>query len=185
MNVFWTQGYDGASVQELLDAMGVSRGTMYASFGDKPSLFAACFERYLSTVDAGVKEILRGSGSASEAIRNTLDAIARFVTEGVRRGCFVTNAAIELAPGEPVLHERVRKAIDATQGAYAEAIRRGIAQGEFRPDTDVDVLARFLIATNQGIVVLGKAGASHEELASVVEFACDSLHRGAAVSQVA
>ena len=185
MQVFWTNGYEGSSVQDLLDAMGVSRGTMYSSFGDKPALFLACFERYLVTVDSQVKGILKKPGSAMDAIRETLLVVAQVVTEGIRRGCFVTNSAIELSPQEPALADRVRDAIAKAHSHFADAIRRAIEQGEIKPDADVDTLAQYLIVNSQGLVVLGKAGASREELNRVAEFTCDSIERAVAAPQLA
>ena len=98
MEVFWAHGYEATSVQDLLDAMGINRASMYDTFGDKHALFMAAFEHYGRTVTRGVEEVLDGPGSPLANIRKVLTRMAGDVVGGRSRGCLACNTAVELAP---------------------------------------------------------------------------------------
>lgn len=174
-DVFWTLGYEGTSVDDLLDAMKINRSSMYATLGDKEKLFELCLDRYVSTVASEINGYLRAPGPGLDAIRGTLEQVADFVTQNVRKGCFVTNSAIELGAVNPKLHEKASAAIQGMEMAYADALQRAVQQREIPEDADVPSLAKFLIATNEGVVVMGKAGADRAVLDQVIEVACSAL----------
>jgi TetR/AcrR family transcriptional repressor of nem operon len=179
MDVFWTSGYEGTSIDDLLDAMEINRSSMYAAFGDKEKLFELCFDRYISTVASEMIDYLRAPGPGLDAIRGTLEQIADFVTKNVQKGCLVTNSAIELGAVNPKLHEKASAAIHGMEMAYTDALERAVRQGEIGEDAHVASLAKFLIATNEGVVVMGKAGAERAALDRVIDVACAALKQPA------
>lgn len=120
-------------------------------------------------------DYLRAPGPGLDAIRGTLEQVADFVTKNVQKGCFVTNSAIELGAVNPKLHERASAALQSMERAYADALERAVRQGEIGDDADVGSLAKFLIATNEGVVVLGKAGAERAALDRVINVALSAL----------
>ncbi len=117
MDVFWTHGYDATSVQDLLDAMGINRGSMYDTFGDKHALFTAAYDHYAQNAAARITRILDGPGSPLANIRKLLRCMADPAGDGRRRGCMCTNAVVELAPHDA----QVAGAVKNTLGFLARA----------------------------------------------------------------
>lgn len=169
MQVFWDRGYEGASLPDLIDGTGLSRGSLYKAFGDKKGLLLAALDRYM---DEGLKrtaEQLSQAGSARAAIRSSLLRHAAESSHGPgQRGCLVVAMAAEQAARDPDIAEKTRGMFERLQQLYAAAIARGQASGEF-PERDAKALARFLVCQIQGMRVLGKTGVAETEMAAMVE----------------
>src|SRR5439155_6557880 len=99
MEAFWERGYNATSVSDLLAEMGLHRGSLYGTFGDKKQLFLAALDKYQDQNVAMIREVLEQPGSARQAIVALLDvAIERCTGAGAARGCLAAKAAMELAP---------------------------------------------------------------------------------------
>lgn len=178
MDLFWRRGFEATSVQDLVDELGVSRSSLYATFGDKDRLFQAALVRYCSTEAGPRHDLLRGSGPVLDAVRELLEGIAAapFVHPD-RRGCLVVNAAMERAPAHRATAEAVAAQFGRFEEALTRALRRGQEQGELDRGQDARALARFLVTVVQGMRVIGKAGADPTALDDVVEIAVGALRR--------
>src|SRR3989454_1175824 len=98
MEVFWTRGYEGASIQDLVKHMGINRQSIYDTFGDKHSLFLEALDRYREIQSRKVFEVLERPGSMKRNLRQLFEeAVARSLSAEGRRGCFVGNSMSELA----------------------------------------------------------------------------------------
>lgn len=175
MDVFWTHGYEATSVQDLVDAMGINRASMYDTFGDKHALFTAAVEHYGATAVGGMEETLAAEGSPLKNIHRLLLRMADPAGDGRCRGCLTTNTAVELAPHDAEAREVVKRLLGRTERALRKALQRAIDRGELSSDADIPTLARFLLVVVQGIVVLGKMGASRGALRDVVSVTCSVL----------
>ncbi|MGD1877400.1 MAG: TetR/AcrR family transcriptional regulator [Kiloniellaceae bacterium] len=174
--VFWRQGYQATSVQDLVAATGLNRGSLYDTFGDKHGLFLAAVEHYRTTVTAQRLDRLEQPGPAREKIATFFRDMVEFsVGEGRLLGCLMTNSAIELAP-----HDRdTRLAVAANMGAMEAAFRRLLTRarkaGEIAADKSPTDLARFLTATANGLRVMAKVTPDRATLRSVVRVALQAL----------
>jgi TetR/AcrR family transcriptional repressor of nem operon len=176
MRLFWQQGYAATSIQDLVDATGVSRSSMYCSFGDKQRLFLAAVDRYVSQVSAARLERLRALGPAKAALRDYFEGMIAFAQgEGQRLGCLLTNAAVEVAPHDAEIAATLRASLGAVEDALFDIIRRGQAQGEIAAGKDARALARFLLGVIQGLRVLVRARADEANLRDVVTTALSTL----------
>lgn len=175
MEVFWTQGYEGSSVQDLLDAMGINRGSMYDTFGDKHALFTAAIDHYGRTVTRGLEQALDAPGSPLGNIRKVLNRMADPAGDRQCRGCLATNTIMELAPHDPEVAEAVRDLLRRVEKAFHRALHRAVAVGELTADADTRALARFLACTLQGLVVLGKASRGRPAVRDIVNVALAAL----------
>src|SRR5258705_4457709 len=93
MEVFWTRGYEGASIQDLVKHMGVNRQSIYDTFGDKHTLFLQALDRYREIESSKVLEVLEQPGSVKKNFRRLFDGVVDKALSGEgRRGCFVGNA---------------------------------------------------------------------------------------------
>lgn len=171
MQVFRDHGYEGASLPDLIEGTGLSRGSLYKAFGDKKGLLLAALDRYMAEGLELTAAQLSQPGAARAAIRTALlrHAVQSSGDAG-RRGCLVVSMASEQAAHDPEIAARTRAMFERLQQLYAAAIVRGQAGGEF-PEGDAQAMARFLVCQIQGMRVLGKTGVAEAEMVALVEMA--------------
>ncbi len=175
MEVFWTHGYEATSVQDLVDAMGISRGSMYDTFGDKHALFSAAIEHYECTVTCGLEKMLAAPGSPLAAIRRCLGMLAGQSRSGPCRGCMATSAAVELSQHDPQVCAAVKRILRRIENAFHGALERAVKAGELDKRADTRSQARFLTGTAQGLSVMAKASASRATMRDIVDVAYGAL----------
>ncbi|WP_285423733.1 TetR/AcrR family transcriptional regulator [Pseudomonas sp. efr-133-TYG-103a] len=169
MNVFWDRGYEGASLPDLIEGTGLSRGSLYKAFGDKKGLLLAALDIYTSQALKVTAEMLSRPGTARQAIHDSMLRHARASSgqEG-RRGCMLVAVANELVAQEPEVAQRIARMLHRTQQLYASAIIRGQAAGELE-EGDEQAMAYFLVCQIEGMRVLGKTGATEADMIALVE----------------
>src|SRR6185369_16780433 len=103
LDVFWERGYGATTPAELLDAIGVGKGSFYNAFGSKHALFVQALRRYGDDRVAGLSRWFADSGPVRQSIKNYLERLAAPENEkAMRRGCFAANTAAELGRHDPV-----------------------------------------------------------------------------------
>ena len=176
MELFWCNGYEATSMRDLLEGMGIGRGSFYDTYGDKRSLFLAALDRFERTRTAWVPEALEEGESPLEAIRyvfeRTVDSLVSFEP---RRGCLLANSAVELAPHDPEVAGRISRYVRRTEDAFEGALKRARAAGELPEHKDPRVLSRFLVTNLHGLRVMARAGADRETLEDTVGVVLDAL----------
>ena len=175
IEVFRARGYHGASVDDLTEGTGLTRGSLYKAFHDKRSLFLAALEHYTAASLKRVGDTLSQPGSAREAIREALMSYARRAATQGAQGCLITSAAMEMMPADEEAGALIKRMFRRMQDLFSAAIIRGQAAGEIPGDYDERALARLLLCTVQGLRVLGKTGPSEAETEEVVDAALRAL----------
>jgi len=176
MQVFWSHGYAGTSIQQLVDATGINRASLYTTFGDKERLFLAALDHYVAEVSAVRVARLREATSARAGLEQYFDDLVTFgAGDGRGLGCLLTNAAVELAPHDPGVAARLQASFGRVERALEETIRRGQAAGELDPARDPKALAAFLVTVIQGLRVLMRARAAEDQLRAVVKTALAAI----------
>ena len=169
MEVFWRRGYEAASIQDLVQHMGINRQSMYDTFGDKHALFLQALDRYREIQSRRVFEILDRPGSVKRNVRLLFEeAVERALSEEGRRGCFVGNATSELAGRCKETAIRTCKSMVSAEKTFQRALVRGTEQGEFRI-RDTRAVARFFYCVLQGLVLTAKASRDRKLLNDVVK----------------
>jgi TetR/AcrR family transcriptional repressor of nem operon len=169
MEVFWMRGYEAASIQDLVQHMGINRQSMYDTFGDKHALFLQALDRYREIQSRRVFEILDRPGSVKKNVRLLFEeAVERALSEEGRRGCFVGNATSELAGRCKETAMRTCKSMASAEKTFQRALMRGTEQGEFRI-RDTRAVARFFYCVLQGLVLTAKASRDRKLLNDVVK----------------
>jgi TetR/AcrR family transcriptional regulator, transcriptional repressor for nem operon len=165
LELFWERGYEATSMADLVGHMGVARASIYATFGGKRALYLKALDRYGELTDPELLTGLSRPGPVLPAVRALLERYAREAAgDGGRRGCFVVNTAVELAPHDPLAARRVQGNWDFVEAALTSALMRAQAQGELAGGKDPRALARCLLVVMQGLRVMGKAGTEPERL---------------------
>jgi TetR/AcrR family transcriptional regulator, transcriptional repressor for nem operon len=165
LELFWERGYEATSMADLVERMGVARASIYATFGGKRALYLKALDRYGELADPGLLAQLSQPGPALPAVRAVVERYAREAAgDGGRRGCFVVNTAVEMAPHDPLAARRVQASWDFVETALTSALMRAQAQGELAEGRDPRALGRFLLVLMQGLRVMGKAGTEPDRL---------------------
>lgn len=176
MQTFWLKGYEATSVQDLVEQMGINRGSLYDTFGDKRSLFLAALAFYDERVMSTVLQDLDHPESPKAAIVEYLQAfVQRAGTDLQGRGCLVTNSAVELSPHDPQIKARVAANLNRVESALYRVIRQAQQVGEISHDKDPRALARFLLNTLQGLRVIAKVDPDPDRLQDIVSMALSIL----------
>ena len=125
LEVFWQYGYEDASLPDLLDGMGLTRGSLYKAFKDKKNLFLLVLERYeIATVNAGV-DLLSNQQieDGSDRILLLFKGLVTAVTEGDHRGCLLCTAAAGSAAHDPDIADAVHRGLNKLQLAVVQALK--------------------------------------------------------------
>lgn len=172
MEFFWAHGYAAAGVDELLRHLGLSRSSLYATYGSKEELFRRALERYLEREARPALAALAEPGPVLPVLRRMLLRLADVERhDPERRGCMVVNTAMERIPADDASAATIRAHLAADVDVLAAALRRAQAQGEVGDDRDPVALARFLVTLIQGLRVVGKATADLDALRDTVDVA--------------
>ena len=176
MGVFWRRGYRGTSIQDLVDATGLKRGSLYAAFGSKAGLFAAVMDRYMATTN--VRRIL--DEGDDRPVRDVIaDVFAALVEAGAgdrtRRGCLLTNTAVELTPHDRTVAARIDDNLRALEDTLCRRLAAAQARGELPAGRRPRALARFLVSSMQGLRVMSKVRPERRVLQDIAEGALACL----------
>ena len=170
MNLFWHKGYNGTSMQELVDGLGISRSSMYDTFGDKHTLFMKALENYKKMATAEMKAIVDNAPTAKEAIRRMFEyTVAELLRDDQHRGCFLVNAGVEMAPHDAEVSKMLCENDKQLEKYFNEAIKTGQSNGEISNEQSSHALAQFILNSIKGIRVTAKSGADKKVFRDIVE----------------
>lgn len=176
VRMFRRYGYAAASIDVLSKATGLRRGSLYAAFDDKRSLFLAALAEYTRATVGHVERTLSTADDPLAGIEAVLRRVARVAADGEgRHGCLLTNTAAELAGRDPEVRAAVTAAFGRLEAAYERAIAEARASGRLPADVDAQALARLLVGVMQGVRVMGTTGAPEAALQQIVDGALRSL----------
>ena len=157
VEVFWAKGYEATSVQDLVDAMGIQRGSIYATFGGKHQLFLSALDRYGDMVVKKLLEILESQASAIESIELFFaQLVEHLLTAGPLRSCLVTNSAIERGLSDEDTKEKVLLILIMIEKEFYQTLLRAQNNGEIAKDRNLISVAEYLTSSMQGLLVMGK-----------------------------
>lgn len=168
MRLFWEQGYEKTSLQDLVEHMGIHRRSLYDTFGDKHTLFIKTMERYAKLTDATLKAEAQRGRTAKESIRLIFDYLIE--TNGEQPiGCFFVNSATELAYRDPAVSELTNEGFGKEEQLLRELIQQGQQSGEISANQEPGLLASSLHTTMIGIRVLRRASADKKKLHRIAD----------------
>lgn len=174
MQLFWQQGYEATSVQDLAAALGLGKGSLYAAFGSKDGLYAAALQRYCAHHASALIALLDDAEQVRPALRSALRSMADADAADPERGCMLVNAATERGD-DPDSVRMVQRTIRQIESALTGALERARIRGEVPADKDPAALARFLTTFIQGLRVMGQARAGTEFVDEALEVALATL----------
>ena len=156
--LFWEKGYHGTSMQDLVDGLGISRSSLYDTFGDKYQLYLKALESYKQQYGSQLGRLTDEATSAKAAIQKLLDMVVTdLLSDEQRKGCFMVNAGVELASYDPQVSQLVGETEQQLEEAFIRVIGQGQEKGEIGQEKNAQALARFLNNTIKGMQVSVKS----------------------------
>lgn len=171
MRVFWKHGYEGASLSDLTAAMGISRPSLYAAFGDKQSLFLRALDRYRESPASYVNRAL-AEPAARGVFKSLLHGVISLVTDPKNPGgCLFVGASLPAAHGEePIRTELARRRLEGERD-IRKRYQRAAREGDLPSDADPKTLAKLTATLMWGICVQSTNGAKRSDLMKTAELA--------------
>jgi AcrR family transcriptional regulator len=172
MEVFWARGYEGASLGDLTEAMGINKPSLYAAFGCKEALFREAVALYDAVESAPIQRAIDEAPTARAAVEASMRHNAHaYARDDQPRGCMVVLASLLGTPE----NEEVRRFLKENRVLAEEALRRrierGIAEGDVPAGADAHKIAAFYTTVTQGLSVQARDGASVQALEAIVDAA--------------
>ena len=177
MQVFWRNGYEGASLSDLTQAMGINRPSLYAAFGDKEALFRKALDRYDEGPAAYVREALK-QPTVRAVTEQLLRGAAKLSTDPHHPpGCLMVQGALVCGEGADCIRQELVARRLASEAAVRRRFKRAKAEGDLPAGSNPADLARYVVTIAQGMAVQAASGASLEGLQRVVATAMDAWPR--------
>lgn len=175
-DLFWAQGYNGTPPQTILDGTGLSRSSLYDTYGDKHTLFLKCLRYYRATETVAGIRYLDEAPDPAAAIRRLFQGYWEFAQAyRQNKGCLMVNTLNEVAPHDSEVAEIVQENRQALEDAYFRAIRRGQQQGKINKTHPPRALARYLVNTLWGLTTQIKLGIEKKVAEDIVKIALSAL----------
>jgi AcrR family transcriptional regulator len=169
LRVFWRKGYEGASMSDLTEAMGVTRPSLYAAFGNKESLFHKALDLYERDKLAYVGEALEAPTARAVAERLLRGGVALLTNPADPKGCLGVISLVACGAEAESIKADVLARRASSDAALLARFERAKAEGDFPGHIEAASLQRYLGAVLQGMAVQGGAGATRAELERLVE----------------
>ncbi|WP_438486074.1 TetR/AcrR family transcriptional regulator [Streptomyces sp. S186] len=174
MEAFWAAGYEATSTQDLCDATGLGRSSIYNTFKSKHDLFERALARYMERKNGELAELLDSDTfTARQKLRAVLQRIIdeEFTRHPDGRGCLVVNTAIEVSSHDAPVAATLERDYGLRLEMIRAVIESGQRDGDIAPDKDSRTLAHLLIAAVGGIRVSARAGVDRTALEGVADAA--------------
>jgi TetR/AcrR family transcriptional repressor of nem operon len=175
MQVFWRKGYAATTPQDLVDALGIGKGSLYNAFGSKHALFELALRRYRDSQGVALLKMLEESGSVKDRLRRTLRVLAEMDVPGTdRRGCMAVNAAAELAGTDESATDLVRRMFDRMEEVFRSLIEEGLRSGEIAAGRDARTMGSLLLNAAVGLRLMARI-TDADRLSRVIDATVDAL----------
>jgi AcrR family transcriptional regulator len=168
LRVFWTKGYEAASLADLTGAMGITKPSLYAAFGNKEALFTKALDLYEREKLAYIGEALQAPTSRGVAERLLRGSLQMQTSDCEPRGCMRVISSVSCPEADSIRTDLMARR-QSSQRALCERMERAKAEGDLPVDTDTEGLCAYLGAILQGMSVQASGGASKAQLEALVE----------------
>lgn len=169
MQLFWGQGYEATSLQDLLSVTGLSKSSLYESFGSKQGLFEAAFTRYFDSRSKQMRDRLEQAESPLAFIHGCLLSVLDDAQQSKPRGCMLVNVANEFSTGDPVVQPLIELATKRFRQVFELAFEQAQACGEQSTEKPPAALALYMHCAMSGLRTQAKSGIAQKDLLTVIE----------------
>ncbi|WP_298151176.1 TetR/AcrR family transcriptional regulator [Flavobacterium sp.] len=149
MNVFWEKGYNGTSMQDLVDAMQINRSSLYNTIGDKHQLFMKCISNYFDNAMKEIREKVAKETSAKQALINIIKDKAGWIVD-CEKGCLGIKTIFEIAPEDNEVRNLMNKNNNIFLDFLAETVQKAMDDGEMDNSEDTSLMAEYIMTSFTG-----------------------------------
>ncbi|HTN38232.1 MAG TPA: TetR/AcrR family transcriptional regulator [Arachidicoccus sp.] len=158
MNLFWARGFNSTSAQDLVEGLGISRSSLYDTFGNKHQLFIRSLEYYRETMSRRLIEMINASTNIEGTIWQIFMKVTHeSLTDKLSKGCLMVNSTIELSPHDTQIATIVAANTQDIEDSLRLLIKKGQQSGTFPNTLSARSLSRFLYNSIRGLRVLAKS----------------------------
>jgi len=175
MDVFWRVGYERASLELLLQAMGISKQSLYDTYGDKRALYLKALAHYREQTLTSMRTLFASAGTTRDGFSRLLLGLSAESEEQHARGCLLLSANLEREADDAVIAAFLRENQAAVETIFADAIARGQSRRELSKALDAQALARFFTVTIQGMRAMARLQSNRRALRQVARVALAAL----------
>lgn len=175
MDLFHARGFAHTSFADLVNSLGISRQSLYDTYGDKHTLFLTALRRYMERAVGGVQRKLESPGSLKEVLAGLFDALITGACDEDASGCFMVNSMVELTPHDADTRTLAQAYARKMESLIASRLSAGQRTGELSRSKDPVILARFFFQTILGIGVASRALGEPESLKESTRIALQAL----------
>jgi TetR/AcrR family transcriptional regulator, copper-responsive repressor len=169
MHVFWRKGYEGASLTDLTEAMGITRPSLYAAFGNKEELFLKALDRYQRENMAYARKAMEAP-TVREVVEQLLaGAVAAQLSDEQPRGCMAIANSMQGGDDARVIRAEVLRRIEEAHTAFVARLERAKAEGDLPDTADPEGVARLIDSVMQEIATMGSAGATADQFQALIQ----------------
>ncbi|WP_447782018.1 TetR/AcrR family transcriptional regulator [Pseudomonas plecoglossicida] len=162
MAVFWEKGYETTSLSDLMTATGLSKSSLYGSFGDKRELFLKAFDVYRQDRKRDMIQLLSADNARDGIVSFYESLFANLDAETAHNGCMSVNQAVEMAPRDLRVKDMVADDFKTIHEAVSAAIRRGQKDGSVKNLAEAEDIASILVLAFPGLQLMARIGADQE-----------------------
>jgi TetR/AcrR family transcriptional repressor of nem operon len=156
MLLFWRKGYEATAMSDLVEELGLGRGSIYAAFGDKHQLFVRALSRYLGRQDTLLTTAFDADGPALAQLRAVLDRLLSADAACGNAGCFSVNSIAELLPRDEEVARLAQRSLRVAEETFTRQLERAARDGELSATVTPEAGARLLLTLVQGIQIVRK-----------------------------
>jgi TetR/AcrR family transcriptional repressor of nem operon len=169
MDLFWSQGFEATGMQALTEHMGISRQSLYNTFGDKHSLLKEAIGHYNRQLCTKWSEILLATGSPLKNMDRFFEVMESYTQTKDFRGCLMANTALEMGNRDPVIQKLLKKSGSQLDKLIEETLNKAVHNGELEVSVDTCSMARFILNNIRGVMVTKKGGGSKSEIGDIFD----------------
>ncbi len=175
LNVFWARGYEGASMAELTEALGINKPSIYAAFGNKEELFRKALTRYTTGPAAFVGEAMKEPSARLVVEKFLMRAVEFFCDKSTPNGCMIVQGALTCGQSSSAIQQELIAYRSRIETMLTKRFELAKTQDDLPPSLNTKQLAKYIATIHQGMSVQATSGATREELTAIVEIALKNL----------
>ncbi|BAL77552.1 TetR/AcrR family transcriptional regulator [Bradyrhizobium cosmicum] len=183
MEVFWRHGYEGATIAQLTEAMGINPPSLYACFGNKEGLLKAALDRYTKLRNVWMNEVVAAPTARDVAERMLMGIADRQTDPANPPGCLLVQGGIACGSGSENVPFELAARRAENEDQLRERFVRAKAEGDLKPTSDPAALARYVSAVSVGMGVMASSGSDREALRQVASVAVQAVEAQSAMEE--